>query len=136
MVYFYNSAALLAMQSAVLATAIPSVRLSVCPSVRLFSINGFLLFRKDRVKRKGGGVCVYVKESLNPMIISERCTLENSEILFLCIKHSGLSYFLCACYHPPRPKYNNTALINMLDINIESSLDVQDSLTLLYLLEI
>jgi len=74
------------------------------------SINGFLLFRKDRVKRKGGGVCVYVKESLNPMVISERCTLENSEMLFLRIKHSELSYLLCACYHPPRPKYNNTAI--------------------------
>ena len=30
--YFYSAAALLAMQSAVLAAAIPSVRLSVCPT--------------------------------------------------------------------------------------------------------
>ena len=33
-VSFYSASALLAMQSAVLARKIPSVRLSVCPSVR------------------------------------------------------------------------------------------------------
>ena len=93
----------------------------------LFSISGFVLFRKDRVKRKGGGVCVYIKECLDPVILAETYSLEFSEIMFLRIKHSGVYYLFCACYHPPKPKYNSTKFINMLDNNIESLLDVNDS---------
>ena len=33
-------------------------------SSKLFDISDYLLFRKDRLKRKGGGICVCVKQSL------------------------------------------------------------------------
>jgi len=96
-------------------------------SNELFSLSGFVLFRRDRVKRKGGGVCVYVRECLDPVLLNETCTLEFSETVFLRINYSGLSYLFCACYHPPKAKYTNTELINMLDSNIESLLQLHDT---------
>ena len=38
------------------------------------------LVRKGRLKRKGGGICVYVKHSLRPGTLSESYSLDFTEI--------------------------------------------------------
>jgi len=41
------------------------------------------LVRKGRLKRKGGGICVYVKHLLRPGTLSESYSLEFTETLWL-----------------------------------------------------
>src|SRR5204863_4506175 len=66
----------------------------------LFEISGFILFRQDRKIRKGGGVCVWVKSSLNPIIITPSSKISsNSQIIFVNIEVPKI--FLITLYAPP-----------------------------------
>ena len=74
----------------------------------LLSINGFNLFRKDRVFGRGGGVCVYLKDDIP---CKQRVDLENShfECLWLSLRPKRLprplSGIVVLCGVPsPRPK--------------------------------
>jgi hypothetical protein len=33
-----------------------------------FNLNGFILFRRDRMRSKGGGLCVYVRDSISSSV--------------------------------------------------------------------
>jgi hypothetical protein len=50
----------------------------------LFSFPGYILFRKDRCKRKGGGICVLVRDTLKPNRLQESFLLDNTECLWFC----------------------------------------------------
>ena len=50
-------------------------------------------------------------------------TLEFSEALWLCLYFNGQSFFICVCYHPPRPKYPVDCFVNYLDSNIDDLID-------------
>ena len=93
----------------------------------LFHIDGFITFRKDRPKRKGGGVCVLVRECLLPTLVDEKVFLEFSEALWLRLHFNGQRFLICACYHPPRPKYPVDCFINYLDNNIDDLIDPSDA---------
>ena len=49
----------------------------------LFFISSYKLFRNDRVKRKGGELCVYIKESLTSIVLSVTHALSHSETLWI-----------------------------------------------------
>jgi hypothetical protein len=92
----------------------------------LFSFPGYIFFRKDRCKRKGGGICVLVRDTLKPNRLQESFLLDNTECLWLRFWFKDQSFLLCSCYHPPKPIYSAVELVNILDNNIESLLHVQD----------
>ena len=59
--------------------------------------------------------------------LAENYNLEFTEAMWLRINFCNQSFLICACYHPPKPKYACTAFITYLDRNIEALLDVPDT---------
>jgi len=67
-------------------------------------IDGYNCFRVDRLKRKGGGVCIYVKHSIRATHISLKHSLTNAEYVWVTFTVSDVTeVYLCCCYHPPSP---------------------------------
>jgi hypothetical protein len=90
------------------------------------SINGYTLFRQDRANRRGGGVCVYVKNGIvcqrfYPTYCNSNTSDGNTiELLWVECNFQQQHYFIAVCYHPPRPKYKCQTLIDALTCDIES----------------
>jgi hypothetical protein len=90
----------------------------------LVSIDGFNIFRKDRVLGRGGGVCVYLREGIPA---KRRYDLEKPDIecLWLWIRPTRLprplsGIAVCVVYHPPgrtaqEHQYLKQYLIDTLD---------------------
>ena len=89
----------------------------------LFTIPDFQLFRCDRIGRVGGGVCVWVRScfkcklyefsrtrSINPLF----------EFMWLHIQcNDSNEMVICACYHPPKPRYDAKELLKTLVDDLE-----------------
>ena len=63
-------------------------------------IGGYSLFRKDRVKRKGGGVAIYVRNDIDSSLIS-LCNTHNILIEIVWVKCCVNQCFfkIAACYN-------------------------------------
>ena len=77
----------------------------------LIIIVGYSLFRKDRVRKKGGGVAVYVRNDIDSSIIS-LCNNHNIfvEIVWVKCCVNNCVYYIAACYHPPKARYTDEDL--------------------------
>ena len=55
-------------------------------------LEGYKLFRQDRLKKRGGGVCVYIKTSLKTKALKELSVISNSgfQQFWLQIQHKNL----------------------------------------------
>ena len=63
-----------------------------------YELPGYKIFRKDRIGKKGGGVLLYVKESLNPV----DCELvTEQEMLGVVLKNLKKDLYLYLVYRPP-----------------------------------
>jgi len=97
--------------------------LKKCHSADMINIPDYNLFRHDRQKRKGGGVCVFI----NSKFICEKLSFPATcsmlyEFIWLRVNVSvNNSFILCAIYHPPNSslRYNASDLLN----NISKILD-------------
>ena len=79
------------------------------------SIPGFNLMRKDR-NRAGGGVVLYIKESLSYIVRNE---LVPDRLEMLCaeiIRPFSKSFFVCTWYRPPN---SNMSLFNEYDVFLQ-----------------
>src|SRR5208282_5503596 len=94
----------------------------------LFNINGYSLFRHDRIGRRAGGVCIYAKCDLNASIVStshlttcddDDDDRQHHEVLWISAEKNGEHYLIGAVYHPPKPLYNYHNLVTRLSIEIE-----------------
>ena len=76
----------------------------------LVSIDNYKLFRLDRnptQKRKGGGICFYVRNDLKCSIIKHRNISEpNLEYMFISCDFASITYVIACVYHPPKPHYD------------------------------
>ena len=85
-----------------------------------FTIPGYSIFRRDRLKRRGGGVAVYVRSGLDAELVKLDTPYErNIELLWVWVAVSGKVFIVGAVYHPPKPIYREPELIDA----IEQSLD-------------
>ena len=97
------------------------------------SISGYNLYRCDRVRRKGGGVCVFIRDSLGydvidvPICSGEMYSLH--ELLYVKIKKSSQIYIFMLVYHPPRPKYQPNTLLDRLGHDVEYLTDTYPTAT-------
>ncbi|XP_068680135.1 uncharacterized protein [Montipora foliosa] len=67
-------------------------------------IGGYKLFRQDRLRKRGGGVCVYIRTSLKAKVLKELCAISDSgfQQFWLEIQHKKLKVILlCVVYRPP-----------------------------------
>jgi len=86
------------------------------------NIDGFTCFRKDRFKRKGGGVCLYTKYNSNASRVEFNQSLDNAEFVWVSFSVSGANVYLCCCYHPPKPLYSCHDLLSLLCEQIDQIL--------------
>ena len=88
-----------------------------------FNIDGYTLFRQDRVRRKGGGVCAFIRDVLKPQVFHPSSTIVVKDCEYLWVRIAGdasVEHFYCVVYHPPRPIYDPHDLINQLILDTES----------------
>lgn len=69
----------------------------------LVDINGYTIFRSDRMNRAGGGVCVYIKSELLISFSVTPLCLEcpNIDTLALKLRSGSFSITLACIYRPP-----------------------------------
>ena len=91
------------------------------------TISGYKLFRRDREGRKGGGLCIFVKDSVTadsiiiPTANSESTSDYMHEILHLKLVKNNQVYLFLLVYHPPRAKYNPSTLLDRLANDVGTS---------------
>ena len=92
------------------------------------SIDGYKLFRKDRVDRIGGGVAFYVRNGIE---VTPEDTLNNSQIeaLFLSLKCPTRSPFIICCMYRP-PNSSSVYYDQMLEL-IDASLNITEDIILM-----
>ena len=88
------------------------------------SIENSTLFRRDRIGRIGGGVCAYVRSSIDTNIYKCPSSPNNVgkvsvEIMWLTCFYKGQNYFIACCYHPPKPVYHLQYFVDIFKQNIE-----------------
>ena len=85
------------------------------------SIPGYSIFRRDRRKRKGGGLAIYVKHGINARVHNQPGITINDaiELLWVALEINGRSCYVGAVYHPPKPIYS----IDDFQTALESSLE-------------
>jgi hypothetical protein len=88
-----------------------------------FDINGYVMFRLDRVGRKRGGICVYVRNCMRAAVLrtaKHECGLpKKHELMWLSFVESSMKFIRGVLYQPPRAKYNINELIDRLHNDIE-----------------
>jgi hypothetical protein len=72
----------------------------------LLSIPNYSLVRRDRFKRKGGGVCLYIRLDVMYELLPNNNVDITVEIQWVKCTHASYSYYIACCYHPPKPAYS------------------------------
>lgn len=82
----------------------------------MFDIPGYVLFRRDRQRRRGGGVAIYARNTLQvqPSVWTYSADDRKYELLW---KRVG-DTFVGALYHPPRPQYSSKLLLTFIEQSI------------------
>lgn len=84
------------------------------------NIAGFNLFRRDRLRRRGGGVAVYVGEDIRVTPFNVPNDVRDYELMWLVLGHGDNLVILGAIYHPPKPSYDSNAFLDALEATVES----------------
>jgi len=84
------------------------------------SIENYTLIRRDRIKRKGGGVCAYIRNDIKYEVFQCDGQANNIEILWLKVSYGSHLYCIACCYHPPNPHYQPQLFVDSLVNGIES----------------
>ena len=83
----------------------------------LVAINGYNLIRRDRKGTFGGGICMYVKDSIAVTVLEDLESEDGLEVLWVKLRPTrlprGLSNIIVGLvYHPP--KSVNSTMLNYL----------------------
>ena len=90
-------------------------------SDQVVEIPGYTVFRRDRKKRRGGGVAVYVKRGFNGRALNfSELYDDNIELLWISATVQGRSCYIGAVYHPPKPTYPLEEMHSALERSLES----------------
>ena len=88
------------------------------------SIPNYTVFRRDRFKRKGGGVCAYVRNDISFCLRThhnyECLERRNLEIMWIEGNWNGDLYYIACCYYPPRPVHTNLEFREALSSDIDA----------------
>jgi len=75
----------------------------------LVGIPNYTLFRRERLRGKGGGVCAYVRSSISCSVfvpsVGAQSRVNDVEILWLDCTLHDCHYFVACCYDPSKPNY-------------------------------
>jgi Reverse transcriptase (RNA-dependent DNA polymerase) len=93
----------------------------------LVSIEDFYILRKDRSKRKGGGVCFYVRKTIHASVHIFGSMHQDIELIWINVNVCDVSYFIACCYYPPKPVYKPQMLVDVICRDIECINDMTTS---------
>jgi len=85
-----------------------------------FAIDGYSMFRHDRVGRRGGGVAVYVSRRLIADVWEHPGGKSTFELLWVCVQLHQRHFVIGALYHPPKPSYNTGELIEYIEASVDA----------------
>ena len=74
-------------------------------------IPGYTLHRRDRLRRRGGGVAVYVRDTIQSIV----WTAAKDDRAFELHWQKLGEVFLGAVYHPPRPLYTSESILKYIE---------------------
>ena len=85
-------------------------------------ITDFLLYRRDHIKRKGEGACIYVSTLLQSCLYYSS---NDFEVIWAKVPVCGCGerYFVASCYHPPKPNYSVDDFVAQLLSTVEDIID-------------
>ena len=85
------------------------------------TLPGYTLFRRDRPRRRGGGVAAYARSDLNCKLcdITAAPTDRLLELLWVQLQLANKTIVVGASYHTPKPLYSNTDLIQEIDRSVD-----------------
>ena len=86
--------------------------------VSFTSLAGYILYRRDREGRKGGGVAIYVRENLCPKDNPYHIARKDIELLWIQLTFQSRHFIIGAVYHPPKPKYQETDLLLEIEFSL------------------
>ena len=86
----------------------------------IVSVDGYTVFRRDRVGRRGGGVAVYVSSRLSADVWTCPADSPQFELLWIRVQDQQHSIFIGAIYHPPKPLYQYTALLQYIETSVDA----------------
>ena len=79
------------------------------------NLNGYTMFRKDRLNRRGGGLLLYIKEHLSATSNEEMGNTNFKESVWCDINNNGSELLLGVCYRSPdSDNLNDGALHDLL----------------------
>jgi len=81
----------------------------------VLSIAGYTLHRRDRQRRRGGGVAVYVRSDLQSTVWTSSVDDWVYELHWQWVG----DLFIGAMYHPPRPLYTTDSLLNYIEACVD-----------------
>ena len=99
----------------------------------IVAMDGYTLFRRDRKKRKGGGVAIYLRSQFQGHIIDHSNLYADSiELLWVNFIYSGRNCCVGAIYHPPKPLYKPEDVQHALECSLDDiSVGLDDPLVIL-----
>lgn len=82
----------------------------------LFTLPGYTLHRQDRAGRPGGGLCIFVRQSISSFTVTLPSSSSNCGIETMCVHcvFNRTDFIVYLCYHAPRPVYRHDSLINYI----------------------
>ena len=89
-------------------------------------VEGYKLYRKDRPIRKGGGVCIYIRDNIHSSLIDfPEIKNQEVELLWVQFKHKDCEYAVRCGYFPPRPNYNSSLFVSELLKDVDFILSIK-----------
>ena len=89
----------------------------------MLAIPGYNLFQRDRARRRGGGVAIYVKSNLLASVYIPCNDDSIYEVLWIKLQNQGCTSFIGALYHPPKPLYRTDDFLEYLHRTVEQLID-------------
>jgi hypothetical protein len=82
---------------------------------KILTLAGYNLFRRDRKRRRGGGVAIYVADSVKSDIYSPPGDDPKFEVLWVKTCVTAVPCYIAALYHPPTSSKVGYTVDNLLD---------------------
>ena len=87
----------------------------------LLQIDGYQLYRRDRTGKKCGGVAIFVRNDISSNVVSFSHVQSDTlvEVLWICCNFLDTIYYIAGCYHPPKARYADSVLTNLLSNQLD-----------------